>query len=206
VMSRGACAVVDDILSSRRRRPAGMESRLDQDVPWFMWKTGTSSGRRDAWAVGHNGRYAIGVWVGRFSGGGSAEFVGARAAEPVLAELFDVRALRRMEGPEAPPPLIVRCPLPPPAELGGPLRILSPSQGSSFVAVGEGAIIHPRANRPGLSWFLNGRLIDSAGPLDRIVLSVGSYGLRCVGQDGQAAGVAFTVRPPPRGSGVALVR
>ena len=54
----------------------------------FMWKTGTSSGHRDAWAVGHNGLVAIGVWVGHFSGAGDPGFIGAEVAEPILAELM----------------------------------------------------------------------------------------------------------------------
>ncbi|MBP8303395.1 MAG: penicillin-binding protein 1C, partial [Phycisphaerae bacterium] len=69
------CAALSDILSSRHRQPA-LEGTPDADVPWFMWKTGTSSGRRDAWALGHNTRYAIGGWMGRSRGTGRAEYGG----------------------------------------------------------------------------------------------------------------------------------
>src|SRR4029434_9076959 len=62
VLSDRTCAVIDDVLSSHRRIRPCMEARAPGCIPWFMWKTGTSSGRRDAWAVGHNGRHAIGVW------------------------------------------------------------------------------------------------------------------------------------------------
>lgn len=61
----------------------------------WMWKTGTSSGNRDAWAVGHDGRHAVGVWVGRFSGSGDPAFVGSRAAEPLLLELLGHPRLER---------------------------------------------------------------------------------------------------------------
>jgi len=82
------CASISDILSSRRRQPVAVESQSANDLPWFMWKTRTSSGSRDAWAVGHNYRYAIGVWIGRFRGTGRLEYVGADAAEPLLCRLF----------------------------------------------------------------------------------------------------------------------
>ncbi len=94
VLAPETCAAIDDILSSRHRRPHGMEERLPSSVPWFMWKTGTSSHRRDAWALGHNGRYAIGVWAGRFAGGRDDRLLGAHTAEPLLAKLFDLPALR----------------------------------------------------------------------------------------------------------------
>ena len=54
------------------------------------WKTGTSYGFRDAWAVGVTPRYAVGVWVGNASGEGKPGLVGARTAGPVL---FDVLGL-----------------------------------------------------------------------------------------------------------------
>lgn len=195
VLSAEVCAAIDDILSSRRRRPKGMEDRAEGDVPWFMWKTGTSSGRRDAWAVGHNRRFAAGVWVGRFSGAGSPEFVGSEAAEPLLAAVFDLPSLRRVDGPPSPPQLTVRTPLSPPAEITGPLRILAPSAGSNFVAVNGTAIVHARANRQGeLTWFLNGVLLESKEPGRRLVLAAGEYELRCVASSGEAAGARFQVR------------
>ena len=55
----------------------------------IAWKTGTSFGFRDAWAVGVNPRYAIGVWVGNADGEGRPGLVGVRAAAPILFELFD---------------------------------------------------------------------------------------------------------------------
>jgi len=127
---------------------------------------------------------------------GSAEFVGARVAEPVLAEVFDLPGVRRAEGPGAPPVILVQHPLPRPAELAGPLRILSPSNGSAFIALGDSGVVYPRANRMGLTWFLNGRLINSPNGPDRLVVGVGGYELRCVGENGESAGVQFSVRKP----------
>lgn len=53
----------------------------------LSWKTGTSFGFRDAWAVGVNPEYVIGVWVGNADGEGRPGLVGVRAAAPVLFEV-----------------------------------------------------------------------------------------------------------------------
>ncbi len=57
------------------------------------WKTGTSYGHRDAWAIGVTPRYTVGVWAGNADGEGRPELTGIGAAAPVL---FDV--LNRLEG------------------------------------------------------------------------------------------------------------
>ncbi|MFC1569059.1 penicillin-binding protein 1C [bacterium] len=54
------------------------------------WKTGTSYGFRDAWAVGVTPEYAIGVWVGNADGQGRPELTGLRAAAPILFDLFNI--------------------------------------------------------------------------------------------------------------------
>ena len=52
------------------------------------WKTGTSYGNRDAWAVGATPDYAVGVWVGNCSGEGRPLMTGVGYAAPVLFEVF----------------------------------------------------------------------------------------------------------------------
>ena len=54
------------------------------------WKTGTSWGFRDGWAIGITPTHAIGVWVGNADGEGRPELTGVGAAAPVLFELFDL--------------------------------------------------------------------------------------------------------------------
>lgn len=54
----------------------------------IAWKTGTSFGFRDAWAVGVDARYAVGVWAGNADGEGRPGLVGVRAAAPVLFDIF----------------------------------------------------------------------------------------------------------------------
>ncbi len=204
VLDPAVCAAIDDILSTRHRRPRGLDSLPPDQIPAFMWKTGTSSGRRDAWAVGHNGRYAAGVWVGRFSGAGDEAFVGAEAAEPALAGIFALAAVRNdspvalgarpAPGTCAAPTWVVINPLRPPRELDEPPRILSPSPGATFLAIAGRAVVHASVNRAAdLSWFLNGRLIPAA-EAQRLTLAPGAYELRCADAQGRSSAVRFAVR------------
>lgn len=54
------------------------------------WKTGTSFGSRDAWAIGFTPRHVVGVWVGNASGEGRAGMTGVATAAPVLFDLFSL--------------------------------------------------------------------------------------------------------------------
>ena len=193
VLKPGVCAAISDILSSRQRLPSGMTEVSGDCIRWFMWKTGTSSGRRDAWAVGHNYRYAVGVWVGRFRGTGRLEYVGAEAAEPLLCRLFDVPQLRTDTDPPKAGPIRICRPLPLPREVAEDLRIIAPCIGETFVARGETAVVHASANYDnGNLWFLNGRL-EGKGQTQRLLLAPGAYELCCVDRQGSASTVTFTV-------------
>ena len=55
----------------------------------IAWKTGTSWGLRDAWAVGSTTRHTVAVWAGNASGEGRAGLTGATAAAPILFDLFN---------------------------------------------------------------------------------------------------------------------
>lgn len=54
----------------------------------IAWKTGTSFGFRDAWAVGVTPKYAVGVWAGNADGEGRPGLIGVRAAAPILFDVF----------------------------------------------------------------------------------------------------------------------
>lgn len=56
----------------------------------LAWKTGTSFGFRDAWAVGYNGQYIIVVWIGNSSNEGRPGVIGVETAAPVLFNLVDI--------------------------------------------------------------------------------------------------------------------
>ncbi len=55
----------------------------------IAWKTGTSFGFRDAWAVGTTKDYVVGVWVGNADGEGRPGLVGVQTAAPILFDVFD---------------------------------------------------------------------------------------------------------------------
>lgn len=67
----------------------------------ICWKTGTSSGYRDAWAVAFNGHYVVGVWLGNTDGHPSHRLIGAQAALPLAARVF--RSLPVPSAPAWPP-------------------------------------------------------------------------------------------------------
>ena len=85
MMSEGAAWIIRDILEggSHPDKPAGdITSR-----PPFAWKTGTSFGFRDAWAVGVTDRYTIGIWLGRPDGTPNPGYFGANSAAPLARDI-----------------------------------------------------------------------------------------------------------------------
>ena len=62
--------------------------QFNNQVP-VAWKTGTSYGQKDGWAIGMNRQWVIGVWAGNFSGEGNAALSGAACAAPLLFNLFN---------------------------------------------------------------------------------------------------------------------
>lgn len=65
------------------------------------WKTGTSFGFRDAWAIGVTGNYVVGVWTGNADGEGRPDLIGIRASAPIL---FDVIKILPKENKKFPVP------------------------------------------------------------------------------------------------------
>jgi len=191
VLQVRTCAWLDRMLSSRRYPPAG---RSPREISWFMRKTGTSAGKRDAWAVGHNGKYAAGVWVGRFSGMGDEAFVGAVAAEPLLADLFELSLVRVDAGPVAPDPLVVQRPLELSKSVGEKLAILFPEDGATYQAMTDHVVLQPRATaKVDLQWFLNDRLLDDHA-VSRLEVMKGTHVLSCLPASGDGATIRFRVR------------
>ena len=71
-------------------RPEEIDWKSIPSMQTIAWKTGTSYGFRDAWAVGVTPRYAVGVWVGNATGEGKPGLVGAQTAGPVLFDIFNL--------------------------------------------------------------------------------------------------------------------
>lgn len=71
-------------------RPDEIDWRLISSVKKVAWKTGTSFGFRDAWAVGVTPDFAVGVWAGNANGEGMPGLTGAGTAGPVMFEIFNM--------------------------------------------------------------------------------------------------------------------
>jgi penicillin-binding protein 1C len=72
-------------------RPEGDEAWKFYDSSLkIAWKTGTSFGNRDAWAIGTNSRYVVGIWVGNATGEGRPTLTGVTSAAPILFDVFNL--------------------------------------------------------------------------------------------------------------------
>lgn len=80
-------------------RPEEIDWRVIPSMQRVAWKTGTSYGFRDAWAVGVTPRYVVGVWVGNATGEGKPGLVGARTAGPVMFDIFNMLPSSRWFNP-----------------------------------------------------------------------------------------------------------
>ncbi len=84
LMSPGAAFIVREILENGGRPDAPFRETSAR----VAWKTGTSFGFRDAWAVGVTDRYTVGVWVGRPDGTPNPGFFGANTAAPLVKDVL----------------------------------------------------------------------------------------------------------------------
>ncbi len=148
----------------------------------LAFKTGTSYGHRDAWAIGFDGRHVIGVWTGRADAAAVPGITGMKTAAPLLFEAF-ARLKARPE--HLPPPpraalTVSHAELPVPLRRvrlpGGPARaphapeIVFPPDGAR-VALSQGARTWPlavkiRRGHPPFSWLVNGAPV-SLGRIER---------------------------------------
>jgi penicillin-binding protein 1C len=93
-----ASFIVSEILRHTPVPGYAARAGVFRDVPDVAWKTGTSSRRRDAWTIGYNPRYTVGVWVGNFSSDPVEQMTGQSAAAPLFFRVF-----RQLPGYEASP-------------------------------------------------------------------------------------------------------
>jgi len=88
LLSREAAQQVTEVLTDLERPDLPGSWELTRDAPTVAWKTGTSYGHRDAWAVGFTERFTAGVWVGNFDGTAVEGISGAHDAAPLLFDLL----------------------------------------------------------------------------------------------------------------------
>jgi penicillin-binding protein 1C len=138
----------------------------------IFWKTGTSSGYRDAWAVAVFDHYVLAVWVGNADGRGNPAFVGRTCAAPLLFQAIDsMRAAGRVHlGPHNPPP-------------GANLKRVE------FCAV-SGQLAGPYCAHRVEGWFIPGISPITSCTVHRQVFIDAATGMRLPGPDG-----AHVVKP-----------
>jgi penicillin-binding protein 1C len=89
ILSAAATFMINETLSKVNRPDFPLNWQSTERMPKIAWKTGTSYGRRDAWSIGYNKHFTVGVWVGNFSGLGIPEISGANVATPLLFKIFN---------------------------------------------------------------------------------------------------------------------
>lgn len=100
LLSPGAAWIIRDVLEANPRPGYSVGTFDTGSRPRVAWKTGTSYGFRDAWAIGGTRRHTVGVWVGRPDGTPLPGQYGAVTALPLLFEVID--SLPRQPGDNAP--------------------------------------------------------------------------------------------------------
>lgn len=88
-----AAKSITEMLSGGERSGYSLNHCAKVKLPRFAWKTGTSSGGRDAWTICWNKDHVVAVWAGRKRGSGGEDLIGARVAAPVAWKI--ARALPR---------------------------------------------------------------------------------------------------------------
>lgn len=89
LMSPQTAFEITDILEETEAPEGFVNHKIVKRCP-VAYKTGTSYGHRDAWAIGYNADYTVGVWVGRADGNEAAPNTGRTTAAPLLFKIFDV--------------------------------------------------------------------------------------------------------------------
>jgi penicillin-binding protein 1C len=191
-----------EILASSPHPAGRVPASVAQNAPRVAFKTGTSYGFRDAWAVGVANGYAIGVWVGRPDGAPRPGATGRSEALPVLFEAFDLLgapsepARQREHEPLA--PALTRLES---QEREG-LSILFPPNGAEVLvldygAAGRGLSLSARGGRAPLTWSAAGARVESEASSGRAIWrpdAPGFYDVTVVDADGQSARVRVRIR------------
>ncbi len=164
----------------------------------IAFKTGTSYGNRDAWAVGFDGRHVIGVWMGRADGTPVPGIFGGELAAPVLFDAFQ-RVKVQIDPVPPPPPATLLLPnaqLPLPLQVfrqrgesataGGP-EISFPPDGA--VVEGDVLVAKVRDGLAPFTWLANGAPVLTSREREVLLdgLGLGFSSLTVIDAAGRAA-------------------
>ena len=179
IFGPAAAWYVNDILADAPPPPGMLPQQVRRTSP-LAFKTGTSYGFRDAWAVGYDARVTIAVWAGRPDGTPMPGRGGRVTAAPVLFKIADLLAPAAPEAAAEPPPGVLRVArreLPPAlrrleperaaagglSEFGGP-QILYPPDGAVVAWDGTDLPLEAAGGSLPLRWLVDGRPLPTAAP------------------------------------------
>jgi penicillin-binding protein 1C len=161
------------------------------------WKTGTSSGLRDAWCAAATPRLVAVVWLGNSGGRGNSALIGQEAAAPLALKLIRMLDRGGPAWPEVAPPEEV-----PPLAGSNHLSIISPRPAAEYFIDGNVA----SSNRIALKsaggdgarrfWFANGQLIATADADQTAwwAAQAGTYEIRVIDETGHGATLKARIR------------
>ncbi|MDR2011926.1 MAG: penicillin-binding protein 1C, partial [Rhodanobacter sp.] len=175
ILSEGAAWIVRDILEANPR-PGYAPGTFDPGSrPRVAWKTGTSYGFRDAWAVGATRDYTLAVWIGRPDGTPLPGQYGAVTALPLMFQIVDSLPRNALSATPQPPPASVTQ-----ADICWPL-------GLAFDPA------HPDlCHRKLTAWVLDGVIPPTLPDRDATLWSAGRVHLRTDAGDGTRLSAACT--------------
>lgn len=181
ILNDSAAWQVADILTGLAPPPGAPENRL-------AYKTGTSYGHRDAWAIGFDGRHVIGVWMGRPDGTPVPGAFGADVAAPVLFQAFARLKPALDPQPPAPPAtlLVANSQLPQPLrhfkprfavfeEADAP-KIAFPPDGATVEPLANGVLAKVEGGSAPFTWLADGTPVVTETPDRSAMLPLASSG------------------------------
>jgi penicillin-binding protein 1C len=89
LISKGSSNIILNVLKDLKRPDAEYYWQQYENQFKLAWKTGTSFGNRDAWAIGVNNKWTVGVWVGNFNGESNSNLAGATSAGSLMFDIFN---------------------------------------------------------------------------------------------------------------------
>lgn len=195
VMSAVAAWQVGDILS-------GVAPPIGAPINRLAYKTGTSYGHRDAWAIGFDGQHVIGIWMGRADGTPVPGVFGADLAAPLLFQAF-ARLKPKLTPLPAPPPatlMVSNSRLPQPLRKFRPRgaafvtknapKVDFPPDGAEVELMSEGVLLRVRDGVGPFTWLVDGKPVILAERSRSAVVSIPEPGfveLSVIDSNGQSA-------------------
>jgi len=187
-------AQINHLLSNNTAGAGRLHGRIKRQA--IAYKTGTGPGGSDAWAIGTNGDYVVGIWIGSPTGDYLAKNTGLAQAVPVMNKVFDGLPVGQLaqQAPQAAPEALVSV-----DKAHTELVVRFPVDGSVIEGRGVGVpipIVLENAQYPVLV-LVNGQesfWLPAAGAANVTLHQAGTYQFSLIDGDGKSGSVKFSYR------------